>query len=144
MQHRLLPACSDTFSTIWVARYLITSVLNGFVHKCSIEFGAQIDKTSRAYSGGFVTVPTKVDGFYLFIYLFCIHRRGSYVLCIHPCLFVCLWASISKSYWRIRTKLGWRGWVCDEDELMRIWWRTRSGFGYQNFKSDSSGAKNDL
>ena len=67
----------------------------------------------------------------------------------HPvCLFV-YEQDISKSYGRIRTKLGGQVWVCCKDELIRFGWRSRSR--YENLKNcfvDSSPlrgmAKNDI
>ena len=56
-----------------------------------------------------------------------------------------------KKLWTDSDETWWTGCVCDKDELIRFWWRSESGSGYENyliFKSDSSplrdGAKNDI
>ena len=49
------------------------------------------------------------------------------------CLFVCLWARYLKKLWTDSDETWWTGWVCDKGELIRFWWRSKSGSGYENY-----------
>ena len=63
------------------------------------------------------------------------------------CLFVCLCAGYLKKLWTDSDEILWTGSLCDEDELIRFWWR--SGSDNDDFlKSNSSllrdWSKNDI
>ena len=48
-------------------------------------------------------------------------------------LFVCLCAGYLKKLWTDPDEILWIGWVCDKDERITFWWRSRSGSNYYNF-----------
>ena len=54
--------------------------------------------------------------------------EGGCRLCIHPCLFVCLWAGYLR-LWTDLDETCWTVWVCDKDKLIRFWWRS----GYEDY-----------
>jgi len=56
-------------------------------------------------------------------------------LCFHPlsvCLFFCVTGYLKK-LWTDPDEILWTGLVCDKDELIRFWWRSRSGSDNENF-----------
>ena len=63
------------------------------------------------------------------------------------CLFVCV-PGYLKKLWTDPDEILWTGLVCDKDELITFWWRSRSRSYNENFLSDSSPLrdrdKNDL
>ena len=56
------------------------------------------------------------------------------MLCPMSVLFV--WVQDISKLWTDLDETWWTGWVCDKDELIRFWRRSR--FGSDNFLSDSS------
>ena len=59
--------------------------------------------------------PPKVDGGYVFT-----------PVCLSVCLFD--WLFVNKISQKVVDVVLWRAWVCDEDEMIRFWWRSESGF----------------
>ena len=63
-------------------------------------------------------------------------------------LSVCLCTEYLKKLWMDPDEIFWTCSVCDMDKLIRFWWRSGSGYDFQNFLSDSSPlrdrAKNDI
>ena len=57
---------------------------------------------------------------------------------MHDVSFVCLCAGYLKKLWTDSDEILWTSLECDKDELIRFWWRSESGSGSDNFKSDSS------
>ena len=58
---------------------------------------------------------------------------ASFHTCLPVCLYVCLWTGYLKKLWTDSDEIGWSGWVCDKEELVRFWWRFESGSGYESF-----------
>ena len=54
----------------------------------------------------------------------------SVFVCLLVCLSVCRYL---KRLWTDPDEILWTHWVCDKDELIWFWWRSKSGSGYENY-----------
>ena len=103
------------FSPLWTEVYVFTPVDGGLCfHPCRRRF-----MFSTLWTEVYVFTP--VDGGYVFTPV---------------CLFVCLWTGYLKRLWTDWDEIWWRGCVCDNDKMIRFWWK--SEFGSNNYLSDSS------
>ena len=64
----------------------------------------------------------------------CFMDFASVVLCtMSSCLSVCLCTGYLKKLWTDSDETWWTGWMCRKDQLIRFWWRSESGSGYENY-----------
>ena len=54
-------------------------------------------------------------------------------VCLSVWVFVCLWIGYLKTLWTHLDEIWWRGWICDKDEKIIFWWRSKSRSGYDNY-----------
>ena len=54
------------------------------------------------------------------------------------CLFVCFWTGYLEKLLTDSDETWWTGWLWNKEELIRFWWRFKSGSGTKNYWSDSS------
>ena len=68
--------------------------------------------------------------------------EGGWSLCFYPCRSVCFFIRLLRKYlkklWTELDEILRSAWVCDKDEMIRLWWRSESRSRPEIFWSDST------
>ena len=107
----------DMFSWIWPyvvevcaipSALLVNLVIQGLSRTNWLDFGEDLDPdpTTRIFLSDSSSLRNRANSLYIAQYL--------------------------KKLWTDLDETWWTGWVFDHDKLIRIWWRSESGSGYEN------------